>query len=841
MTLRYPATRWQDGLPTGSGVVGALMYGNIQNDTILLNHDALYYPKASPETFDVSDLLPDMRRLIREGKCREAAQVMPAAYAERAGAKIGSTSTGRDPYQPFGAIQVHMSTDGPFRGYRRGVDFDTGRAWVQWTDATATYTREIFVSRKTDTVFLRIRASKKGAIDCRLSINKAPNEQIGKELTHTAALPGDVDIAASLSASQDQRTVTFRALYPTGFSFGALGQVDAPGGTITTENDSLVIAGADEVVLRTRLFLGEKADTALPRLLAELAETPAYDPAFTEHAASHSEIFNRVKLALAETGRVKEKNRTSNFQRPTSNIEAKISAIRPNDAKQDGTPTNHQPSTHLNHSTIPLPPSNEELLMAAYDGDVPTALIETMFEFGRYLLICSSRPGGWPANLQGLWNGDYAPAWNSDIHTDENIQMNYWQAMPGGLDEAALPLFDYFERHMDDFRENARHVFGCRGILVPIAMTTHGREIPCTWSNWTAAAGWIAQHFYDYYLFTGDQTFLKNRAIPWLKEVAFFYEDFLIEGDDGKLLFNPSLSPENRPTGGDSLMSINATMDVAVCREVLSNLCDACECLGSEAKGVTRWRTMLEKLPDYDINEDGAMKEWLHPDFKDNYHHRHQSHIYPVFPGLEVTEESSPDIYEACRVAVEKRLVIGLTSQTGWSMAHMANIYARLGQGDRALECLEILSRGSMGPNLFTYHNDWRQMGLSCGWGNQPPFQIDANFGITAAVLEMLVFSKPGWIKLLPALPGKWRSGRVTGIRCRGGVTVDMDWNVETRAFSATLVSQTDQTVTIKLPEWAGPATSASGADGNGTMKKSQTDWSVALTSEKPLRMTTLP
>ncbi len=349
-------------------------------------------------------------------------------------------------------------------------------------------------------------------------------------------------------------------------------------------------------------------------------------------------------------------------------------------------------------------------------------------------------------------------------------------------------------------RENAKKLYGFRGILVPIAQTTHGIAFPTIWTNWISAAGWLGQLFYDYFLFTGDRDFLADRAVPWLKETAMFYENFLYEGSDGKLVFSPSLSPENVPSGqGMGLITVNATMDVAICREALSSLCDACELLDIEQDGVSRWRDMLSKLPEYEINEDGAMREWLHPIFKDNYHHRHQSHIYPLFPGLEITAETNPELYKACRIAVEKRLVIGLTSQSGWSMAHMANIYARLGEGNRALECLEILSRSSMGPNLFTYHNDWRDMGLSI-YSKNPPFQIDANFGMTAAIIEMLVFSKPGIVKLLPAIPDRWSRGRAKGIACRGGIIADVEWDFQNGFIKARLTSRDDQTVQVKLP-----------------------------------------
>ncbi len=742
MTMRYPATRWQDALPTGSGVAGAMVYGSIRQETILLNHDDLYYPQSVPESADVSDLLPQVRELIHGGKCREAAQVMPSAYEQRR----QSDDTGFDaPYQPLCTIKLDMTTHGAFHRYRRGLDFDTARAWVEWTDEQASFTREVFVSRKTDTLFLRIRGSMPGTVSCRFALESAKDEQHG---VGYFGKTNEVNIDVSRHAAADDQSITFLGRYPGGLCFGAVGRVQSTGGTLRREDDAVWVEGADEIVLRARLFVDEPHAEAAARLLDALAtESADYDAAFEAHCRLHRELFERTALEL------------------------------------DG----------------PGPASNEEMLMAAFDGEMSAALAQTMFDYGRYLLLCSSRAGGWPSNLQGIWNGDYVPAWTSDIHTDENIQMNYWLALPGGLAETMLPFFDYFEKHLPAFRENARNILGCRGILVPLCMTTHGRERPRSYSFWTAAAGWLAQHFHDYYLFTGDKEFLAKRAMPWLREVATFYEDYLTEGEDGRLVFCPSVSPENRPGNGNSLLTINATMDVAVCREVLTNLCEACAVLGVDPEGIRRWQAMLARLPAYEVNADGAIKEWLHPAFEDNYHHRHQSHLYPVFPGLEITEENNPALFEACRVAVEKRLVVGLTSQTGWSLAHMANIYARLGQGDRAWECLNHLTRCTVGPNLFTYHNDWRQMGMSMA-GTLPPFQIDANLGFTAAILEMLVYSRPGSLKLLPALPAKWRSGRIKGLACRGGITVDLDWNLDAQTLDVQLRSQSDQQIVLRLP-----------------------------------------
>jgi|SaaInlStandDraft_1057018.scaffolds.fasta_scaffold03127_3 alpha-L-fucosidase 2 len=751
MTMRYPATRWQDALPTGSGIVGALLYGNVKNENIVLNHDGLFYPAANPPVVDVSAGLPKMRELISKGKCREAAKLLRDDYDKKAKEQGLGTKESLSPYQPFCTLSLSSVTDGPFADYRRGLDFSTAKAWVKWKDARSAYQREVFVSRVTDTIHVRIKSDVAGSLNYRLSLGPIVSEQ-GDEKNICHSSFRNTEPSWERLASVDDGNIMFQAKYPNGYSYGALGEVKHLGGDLRIDDGVLVVSDADEIQISVSLYLDRSPEEAESQWRQNLSSTTnSFDEAYEEHIKLHKDLFDRVSLNLGSSEEM----------------------------------------------------SNEELLLKAYDNEISPAVVQKMFDYGRYLLIASSRAGGEPSNLQGIWNGDYAPAWNCDIHTDENVQMNYWQAMPAGLPETALPLFEYFESYMDDFRENARVNYGCRGIQVPLAMTRHGKTNPHSYGYWTGAAAWLGQHFYDYFLFTGDQKFLRERVIPWLKEVALFYEDFLVESDDGQLHVIPSLSPENRPSNGNSMVAIDATMDVALCREVLKNLSDGCDVLGIEIEGVKKWREMRDRLPAYKANEEGAIREWLHTDFDDNYHHRHQSHLYPLFPGLEITKESDPETFEACRVAVEKRLVIGLNSQTGWSMAHMANIYARLGEGDRSLECLEILLRSSTGANLFTYHNDWRNMGMSSGGDGLPPFQIDANMGISSAVLEMLAYSRPGQLKLLPALPTAWPKGSMKGLRARGGLTVNIDWNRSEGELSLEVTSQTSQEVEILVPEWA--------------------------------------
>jgi alpha-L-fucosidase 2 len=786
LRMQQPATRWEDALPCGNGEIGAMIYGNIEKERILLNHENLWLPLfGRPRLPGMAKHLPRYRKLLQKLKFQEADRFYRRKLKQEGWPSLIYT----DPFHPAFDLLIEPKAGAAFSDYERLLDLRTGEATVRWKEGATGFSRTMFVSRSDRLVVIRCAADRPALLTARIRFAAHPMHETHRKRLHYPRGYTMEEIPLSFKASARGSWARMDARYTVNSKgYGGLARVVAKGAALKAEGDALHVSKAREILILVGLT-GEKMTPAVvSRLRKRIQSVPAkYATLLSRHARMHRGLYSRVSVNLSG-------GRTARA-------------------------------------------GNEELLSDAYRGKASNALVEKLFNYGRYLFISSTSTAGFPPNLQGVWNGDYIPAWSCDYTLDENVQMCHWQALPANLPELLGPYFDYFERSVRDWKANAKAFFGCRGVYTCLRQSNHGlmaENMP--YMIWSEGAGWLAKQFYEYWLHTGDREFLRDRAVPFLKQVALFYEDFLYEDARGKYIICPTMSPENVPdVKGATRPSLTPTMAVAVCKEVLSSLCEACAELGIERRNVKKWRAMIKKLPAYAVNRDGAIREWLYPKLKDNYHHRHLSHLYPLFPGCEITKEKSPELFEACRIAVEKRLVVGIQSQTGWSLSHMAHIYARLGQAQRALDCMDLLSRSCLGINFLTYHNDYRRQGVTLYEGGMPPYQIDANMGLTSAVFEMLVFSLPGMVKLLPALPRRWAKGSVDGLLCRGGLQLSMQWNRTARTVRLMLRSERAQTVTVKTPSWtarawARGATVAAGALGKGY-------WDVTLPARRTVTL----
>lgn len=443
--------------------------------------------------------------------------------------------------------------------------------------------------------------------------------------------------------------------------------------------------------------------------------------------------------------------------------------------------------------------TNESLLAEAYDGSASPALIEKLWRFGRYLFISATAENGYPVPLYGLWHGEDNLPWCQYVE-NENVQMTYWHALAGGLSALYRPLIRYYVDKTDSFRACARKLFGMNGIWLPAYTTpgVSGASVPVgVIINWISGGGWLSRVFWDYYRYSGDEALLREEILPFMREVAQFYLDYVTYDEDGSMQIIPSVSPENTPKNfipdnfhenmGHICPAVrNATMDFAVMKELLTNLLDGMRITGLYAQEKQDYESLLARIPGYRINEDGAAAEWIAEDLRDHYNHRHLSHLYPVFPGDEIHARNQPELFAAFEKAVQLRELGG---QCGWSLTHMASIYARLGQSESVVEMLDLMAKSVVNNALILASNDWRGMGMTMDLGDFAPVQLDASFGAVNAVQEMLFRFSNGQLSLLPACPARFGSGAVKGIVFPYG-SADIAWD-ET-AVRVTIHAQKD-------------------------------------------------
>ncbi len=748
-----PATEWQDALATGNGIQGALVYGQPLDETIILNHARLFLPLHAPlPPVDTARHLPEIRRMLMAGQYAEASKfVVNLSQTEGYGDKRWT-----DPYVPACDLLVRMATSGPARDYRRTVDFLTGAVTVSWTGDEGTFARRLFVSRASDVVVLLIEGPRAGALSCELSLAARPTSGQGGWNPEKMFAEGVRSTSASAGPGWLGHETTFKREWPGSLKgCDVFARVIPVGGSSRVVGSGLQIDNADRVLVILRTAPRSEGMPPGPDALrAALDALPAdFDTLLAAHAAIHRKLYDRVRLDLG------------------------------------GDPGDRALSS-------------EELIAKGASVPFLPALLERQFDAARFNILCSS--GELFPNLQGIWTGTWSPPWSGTFTANGNLQIALSAALSSNMAECLEPYLRFHEAHLAQFRENARRLYGARGIYVPMQMSTHGlaNHFDATWpmTFWTAGAAWAAQAFYDAYLYSGDIGFLYDCAYPFMREAAAFYEDFVIPGPDGKLLFNPSYSPENHAANTGEQAAVNATMDLSACRELLENCIAAATTLDRDADRVARWRALLPKLPAYYINEAGAVNEWATPVLEDNDAHRHCSHLYALYNGLAPHVEADPALRTAFAAALDRRMAVRREEAKGRSLngrppGEMAFGLVLLGFASASLrdatttgEIMGWLTKGYWRRNFITNHN----VG--------DVFNTDLSGGFPALLLRMLVDSRPGRLDLLPALPAGFPAGRVEGVRARGQVEVrSLSWDAT--CATAILLSPIDQSLTIRGPD----------------------------------------
>jgi len=630
------------------------------------------------------------------------------------------------PYQTLGVLHLNFlgERSDDVTGYLRVLDMSRGVATVRYRVGDVSFMREYFASAVDDVIVVRVSADRGGAIDLNLLIDRVC------DATWQTALPNRLELIGRAGAY--------------GTSFHCIADVQVEGGELDAARSGISIHGADSVVLRVACgsdFRGGSPATIATQHLA-VACKKSYEKLEADHVADHRRLYDRVELQLADD--------------------------------EDG------------HAATPI----DERLQAVKDGGEDAGLVEKLFHFGRYLLISCSRPGNLPANLQGIWCKDITPPWNCDFHININMQMNYWPAEVCNLSECHRPFLAFLRTLHRSGSETAKVHYGCRGwvahhITNPQGFAAPGDGAQC--GLWPTGGAWCATHLWEHFLYTRDVSFLSEHAWPIMRDAALFFLDFLVEDEQGRLLCGPSSSPENRyylPDGRVGHLCMGPSMDSQIIAELFDGCLGAADVLGMDDAFIAELKAARAKLPASSIGKHGQLMEWPEDYDEPEPGHRHISHLFALHPGRQINRHTTPALAEACVKTLDRRLEHG-GGHTGWSIAWMVNMFARLEDRERAYDAVLKMLRHSTLPSML---------------GTHPPYQIDGNFGGTAGIAELLLQSHADAIHLLPCLPDAWPNGSVRGLVARGGVVVDMTWR-DGKLTEATLRCRFDEEVVVRMAD----------------------------------------